>query len=52
MFNLRGRVAVVTGASAGIGMQLAKVLARQGADLAIMARREELLELMAFNAFL
>ena len=47
MFNLRGKVAVVTGASAGLGMQLAKVLARQGADLAIMARREELLEQLA-----
>ena len=40
MFNLHGRVAVVTGASAGLGRQFALALARQGADLAILARRE------------
>lgn len=47
MFDLHGRVAVITGASAGLGVQMSKALARQGADLAIMARREELLNEVA-----
>lgn len=41
MFNLKGRVAVVTGASSGLGQQMALALAKQGAKLAILARRIE-----------
>ena len=44
MFNLKGRVAVITGASSGLGKQMARAFAHQGADLAIMARRVERLE--------
>ena len=44
MFNLEGRVAVVSGASSGLGQQMALALARQGADLVILARRAERLE--------
>lgn len=47
MFDLKNRVAVVTGASAGLGANFAKVLARQGADIAILARRKEKLEAVA-----
>jgi gluconate 5-dehydrogenase len=44
MFDLTGKVAVVTGASSGLGVQYAKLLAENGADLAILARRENKLE--------
>lgn len=41
LFNLTGKVALVTGASSGLGVQFALALARQGADVAIAARRVE-----------
>lgn len=44
MFNLKNRVAVITGASSGLGMQMSKAFAKQGADLVILARRIERLE--------
>ena len=44
LFSLKGKVALVTGASSGLGVQFAKALARQGADVAICARRVEKLE--------
>lgn len=43
-FDLTGQVAVVTGASSGLGLQMAKALANQGANLVILARRKEALE--------
>lgn len=43
-FNLEGSVAVITGASTGLGLQMAKALANQGANLVLLARRQELLE--------
>lgn len=43
-FNLSGQVAVVTGASTGLGLQMAKALANQGANLVLLARRMNLLE--------
>lgn len=46
MFDLKGRVAVVTGASSGLGVGIAKSLAMQGADIAILARRREKLEVV------
>lgn len=38
LFSLAGRTAVVTGASRGLGLQMAKALAGAGADLVITAR--------------
>jgi gluconate 5-dehydrogenase len=43
-FDLKGQVAVVTGASAGLGLQMAKAFANQGANLVLLARRENLLD--------
>jgi len=48
MFDLKGRVAVISGASSGLGMQMARAFAKQGADLVILARRIE--RLMEFKA--
>jgi gluconate 5-dehydrogenase len=44
MFELKGRVAVITGASSGLGKQMTRAFAKQGADLVILARRLERLE--------
>ncbi|AEG59240.1 SDR family oxidoreductase [Desulforamulus ruminis] len=44
LFDLKGKVALVTGASSGLGVQFAKALANQGADVAIAARRVDRLE--------
>src|SRR3954451_18742891 len=43
-FDLKGKVAVVTGASSGLGVAFAEGLADAGADVAIGARRAEKLE--------
>jgi len=44
MFRLDGKVAVVTGASSGLGVAFAQALAEAGADVVLGARRVEKLE--------
>lgn len=41
LFDLTGKVAVVTGASAGLGADAALAYAQAGADVALLARRAE-----------
>lgn len=46
-FDLTGQVAVVTGASTGLGVQMAKALASQGAKIVCLARRQNLINEVA-----
>ena len=38
--NIKGKTIIVTGASEGIGKEIALALAKQGANLALVARNE------------
>ena len=47
LFSLEGKVAMITGASSGIGAQLAGAAARAGADVVLCARRTDRIEALA-----
>ena len=46
-FDLKDNVAIVTGCSGGLGVQMAKALASQGASIVAVARRKERIEAVA-----
>lgn len=46
-FDLRGRTALITGASSGLGTRFGRILAGSGARVALGARRKERLEALA-----
>lgn len=46
-FDLHGRVAIVTGCSTGLGVQMAEALANQGAAIVALARRKNLVDEVA-----
>ena len=46
-FDLTGQVALVTGCSTGLGVQMAKAFANQGAKIVALARRKEMIEAVA-----
>jgi len=41
LFDLTGRVAIITGGSVGLGRQMAEGLAEMGANLVLCARKKE-----------
>ena len=43
-FPVKGRLVVITGGSQGMGLEVAKQLARKGANIAIVARNKDKLE--------
>ncbi len=46
-FDFKDRVAIITGGSAGLGVQMAKALASKGCNIVVIARREELVKQVA-----
>ena len=43
-FNFENQVAIITGCSSGLGVQMAHALANQGANIVALARRKEMID--------
>ncbi|MBO4495221.1 MAG: SDR family oxidoreductase [Clostridiales bacterium] len=43
-FDFKGQVAIITGCSTGLGVQMARALANQGCSIVAVARRQELID--------
>ena len=50
--NFEGKIALITGASGGLGARFAKVLAMAGAQVVLASRRVELLKELRVAVFL
>jgi gluconate 5-dehydrogenase len=48
-YNLKGKSVIITGASAGLGVEFANAFAEAGANLVLAARREQLLKRVAVD---
>jgi NAD(P)-dependent dehydrogenase (short-subunit alcohol dehydrogenase family) len=48
--KLVGQVALITGASSGIGWEIARAFLNEGADLVVVARRSERLQVLTEEA--
>ena len=46
-FDLKGQTALVTGCSSGLGVQMARALANQGANIVALARRKNMIDEVA-----
>ena len=49
MENIKGKTAIITGASSGIGRASAYALAKEGVNLVLTARREDRLQEICEN---
>ena len=47
IFSLKGQTALVTGSSSGLGVVMARALAKAGANVALLARRKDRLEALS-----
>ena len=47
LFDLKGKTALITGGSRGLGLQIAEALGEQGATLVLSSRKQEALEAAA-----
>ena len=52
MISVKDKIVFITGASSGIGESCGKIFAQSGAQLILVARRQEKLEKLAYVMYL